>query len=188
MAFYFSPRGTMIGTAKDFTNRRAGFSVSGQFKAHGKTVAQFHKMYRKLDAVLQSVTDELVERQKSAYGAGGHQSHGGRPWAPLSEYTLKKKAAAGGPLDILIDAHPRGGALRDSIHKENTAAKKTARGLMYAIRIVADSPVSRFHATGWSGPRGSGPARPPVEHTPADVELVATKIRNALNTAKGLSM
>lgn len=188
MAFFMSPRGTLIGTAKDFKARRAGFSVSGSIAAHGKTVAQLHEMYSAIDGILQTVVDELVNRQKSAYGAGGHQTHGGRTWAPLAASTLERKAKEGGPLDILIDtAIHGGGRLRDSIHKQNTKAKKTARGLSYAIRIVADAPVGRFHATGWSGPRGSGPPRPPVEHTPADVELVTSKIRNALATVKGQS-
>lgn len=185
MSYYASPRGTLLGTAKDFKARRAGFVVSGAMGNTGATVAKLHRLLARLDAAVNSATGELVKRQISAYGAGGHHTHGGRPWQPLAASTLKRKAREGGPLDTLIDtAYHGGGVLRDSIRDDSSKAKKTAKGLSYVIRIVADAPVGRFHATGWSGPRSSGPPRPPVEFTPADHEYLMGQIRNAIGRGK----
>lgn len=185
MAYYASSRGTLLGTAKDFKARRAGFVVHGTMGNTGATVAKLHAMLASLDAAISGATGELVKRQISAYGAGGHHTHGGRPWRSLDASTLKRKAREGGPLDILVDtAYHGGGVLRDSIRDDSSKAKKTARGLSYVIRVVADAPVGRFHATGWTGPRGSGPARPPVEFTPADREYLMSQIRNAIGRGR----
>jgi hypothetical protein len=107
----------------------------------------------------------------------------------LADATVKKKRSQGGPTSILVDAYKRGGGqLRDSIvaDEDGTKAKKTSRGVGFSIKIVAKSPIGRFHATGFRNVRTKKkvPPRPPVEYTPADVEFVMQAIRNALAASK----
>lgn len=190
--FFASKRGTLLGPGKGLAQqmqRRAGFQVSG---ARNSAKNQIKQLLAKIQAGLNKAVPELVKRQQAAFSDGGHQGHGGRPWAPLAESTLKRKAAQGGPVDILVDvAKYGGGALRDSIEadKDATKAKRTNKGVAYAIRIIARVPVGRFHATGFRNARTGSKVvpRPPVEYTEQDVEFVAQVMRNATAQAKSKS-
>lgn len=89
--------------------------------------------------VAERVPGELEAALDAEFAAGVDPY--GKPWAPLSPKTKR----SGTPLDA-------SGRMRAGVH----AAPKTD-----GVAITVPHP-GEIHQTGWSGPRGSGPARPIV--------------------------
>lgn len=98
--------------------------------------------------------EKMVVRLRSAFDAGGHQSHGGKAWEPRKqEY----------PWPILN----KSGELKNKLQKRVVQTKSGMK-----VHFFSTATYFKYHQNGTV----NMPARPPVEITRADLELLRRTI------------
>jgi len=123
------------------------------------------------------LAQRLRNEQAAAFSVGGHQLHGGGPWAPLAPSTIKIKSRLGA-------TRPSSPLFRTGIMSQNQKVKvdivPTSTGLSFRVLAWNSKQYSRFHQSGyrhvWSGKMV--PKRPVVSLTKQDFDYVAGTIRD----------
>ncbi len=123
------------------------------------------------------LAQRLRNEQAAAFPVGGHQLHGGGPWAPLAASTVKIKRKLGA-------TRPTSPLFRTGIMSQNQKVKvdivPNSKGLSFRVLAWNTKHYSRFHQSGyrhvWSG--RMVPKRPVVSLTPQDFEYVVGTIRD----------
>ena len=114
---------------------------SGDLSRMGQLADRLSELAAVPSAIARRVSATIDGLLEQEFAAGDDPY--GDPWAPLAESTVERGRSA----PPLTDS----GAMRASAH---------ARPLAHAgVGITIDHPAAP-HQTGWSGPRGAGPARP----------------------------